>query len=71
MDCDLERREIISRADGLRQFQHAREHGRHELGVGDAVFLDELKEALLVETLHHDDVPPRLSVPPTPANGAE
>ena len=57
VDCDLERGEIISAADGLRQFQHAREHGRHKLGVSDAILRDEIEEALLVEALHDDDRP--------------
>jgi hypothetical protein len=55
VDCDLERGEIISEAHGLWQFQHAREHGRHKLGVSDAILLDEFEEALLDESLHDDD----------------
>ena len=68
VDCDLERGEIIARRDGLRQLQHAREHGRHKLGVSDAILLDELEEALLgSKRSMMTTVPPRRIVPPTPA----
>ena len=57
VDGDLERCEIVSPARRFGQLQHAREHGRHELGMGDAILLDERKEAFRVEPLHDDDRP--------------
>ncbi len=54
MDRDFERRKVIARAHRLGQLQHAREHGRHELAVGDAVDLDEFEIPLGVEVLHDD-----------------
>ena len=54
VDGDFERREVVFLAHVLRQFEHAREHGRHELRVRDLVLLDELQIVLGIEALHHD-----------------
>ena len=55
----LERTQVVTAAHGFRQFEHPREHRRHQLGVGHAVFLDEMQELLFVKPLHDDERPPQ------------
>ena len=50
----LQAGQVVRIAHGLRQFQHAGEHHRDELAVGDAVALDRVEAAFGVELLHHD-----------------
>ena len=52
VDHRLERGEIVAAAHALGQFQHAREHRRHELRMGNATLFDETETLLLVEALH-------------------
>jgi hypothetical protein len=54
MDGDLEGREVVAAARRLRELQHAREHGRHEVGVSHLVDLDQLEVSLGIEALHDD-----------------
>src|SRR3984893_3298318 len=54
VDYHLERRQIVARPRGLGQFQHAREHRRHELAVGRLIPLDQLQIVLRIEPLHDD-----------------
>ena len=50
----LQAGQVVLVADWLGKFQHAGEHHRHELAVGDAVPLDRVEAALCVELLHDD-----------------
>ena len=54
VDRDLERRQVVARPHRFRQLQHAREHRRHQLAVGDAPSLDQLEITLRIEALHDD-----------------
>ena len=52
--ADLQRRDVVSAAHLVGQFEHPREHRRHELGVRHAMALDERQELLGIEVLHDD-----------------
>ena len=54
VDHALKARYVVCLAHRLRQFQHAHEHGRHELGVGDTVLLDQPQHGLGIELAHQD-----------------
>ena len=47
-------RDVVFAPDGVGQLEHPHEHGRHELGVRDAVGLDQAQNRLGVEPAHHD-----------------
>ena len=55
MNDHLQARQIVRRAFVLAQLEHPHEMGRHELGVGDPVLLDQFEAALRVELLHQHD----------------
>ena len=54
MDRAFQRGDVVAGADLVRQFQHAHEHGRHKLRLGDLVLLDQFQEFLGVEGFHDD-----------------
>jgi hypothetical protein len=45
----------VARTYFFRQFQHAREHRGHQLGVGDAPFRDQFQVFFRIEIFHDDD----------------
>ena len=54
MDSNFKRGQIVTAPHVIGQFEHAREHGRHQLAVGDFVGLHELQIQLGVKALHDD-----------------
>ena len=51
---DLHRRQVVLRARLLGQLQHAHEHRRHPLRMGDPVLLDQGERGFGIEVLHDD-----------------
>ena len=54
MDRAAQRRDVVALAHLLRQFQHAREMGRHPLRAVRAMVFDEPERRFRIELLHHD-----------------
>ena len=54
VDRAFQRGDVVALAHFFRQLQHAHEHGRHQLRLGDLVLLDQLQEFLGVEVFHDD-----------------
>ncbi len=54
MDGDLQARQVVARAHGRVQLEHADEHGRHPLAVGHAVAFDQAQRFLGIELLGKD-----------------
>ena len=54
VDRALQRRDVVALAHFFRQLQHAHEHGRHQLRLGDLVPFDQLQKFFGVEGFHDD-----------------
>ena len=50
----LQRGDVVAPPHFFGQFQHAHEHGRHQLRLGDLVLLDQFQKLLGVERFHDD-----------------
>ena len=62
VDDALQRRHVVLRAGLLGQLEHAHEHRRHDLAVGDVILVDEAEVLLGIEVLHrHDRGPDAMS----------
>ncbi len=55
MNDVFERRHVVLGTGGLVELEHANEHRRHDLTVGDLVLVDELQVLLRIEVLHGHD----------------
>ena len=55
VDDGFERRDVVLLSGLLGQLEHAHEHRRHHLAVGDVVVVDERQVLLGVEVLHRHD----------------
>ena len=67
VDCAFEAGDIVLPAHILGQFEHPDKVRRHELAVGDLVFLDRGQRHFGIELLHHHHGPAQLLDGHTPA----